>query len=124
MPKLYLQNKGFTIIEIMVTISIAAIIIFISADYLATGFKTTMFESEQEKAIVNARKATEVLAKEIRGANISEQGDYAIFLAEDQDLIYYSDIDDDGETEKIRYFLGQVEKRDNFFSPWNLRNIF
>jgi len=77
----------------------------LGANYIITGFKTSRFASEQETAIQYARKATEIMAKELRGANSSEQGAYPLDTTEAQNLIFFSDTDDDGETEKIRYHI-------------------
>ncbi len=85
--------------------SILMIIVFISTDFLASSFRSTKFVSEQEEAISNARRAMDVTKKEIRGANSSERGDYAISLIAEDDFSFYSDIDNDGQMEKIRYYL-------------------
>jgi len=100
-----LNKKGFTLLEILVTMTIFSLVIFISTNFIMTSFKSTRFVSEQEQAISNARRAMDVTKKEIRGANSSEQGDYALSIIESDNFSFYSDVDDDGEMEKIRYFL-------------------
>jgi len=46
------------------------------------------------------------MVKEIREARSGEDGSYPIVLAGDKEFIFFSDIDNDGKTERARYFLG------------------
>ena len=89
----------------MVSMSILVTIVFISTDFLIGSLRSTRFASEQEEAVTNARRAMNITKKEIRGANSSERGDYAIAIIEDDEFCFYSDVDSDGQMEKIRYFL-------------------
>jgi prepilin-type N-terminal cleavage/methylation domain-containing protein len=100
--------NGFSLIEILVAISILTLVITIGSDFIITGFRATTFNSEQDTAVQQARRAMEIITKEIRGANSSELGDYPLSLTEANDFIFYSDTDDDGQTEKIRYFLNGI----------------
>lgn len=98
-----LNKKGFTLPEILTTLGILLIIIFISSDFIVNGFKSLRFEQEQEVAVKTARIAMEDLKREIRGANMSESGDYPLLVIEDDDFIFFTDVDDDYEFEKVRY---------------------
>lgn len=100
-----LNKRGYTLMEILVTMSIFAIIGTLTWRFIATGFLATTFNMEQQEAISNARKAIDIMTKEIRGANNSEQGSYPLSRIDDQDFIYYSDLDEDDQVEQIRYFL-------------------
>ncbi len=103
--KFQTKTFGFTLIELLVTISIFIVITIISGEFIIMGFRATTFEAEQETAVQNARRGMEIMVKEIRGANNSERGDYSLDAVEEDNLIYYSDINDDGYMEKVRYFL-------------------
>jgi len=100
-----LNKKGFTLIEIMVTMTIFSFVVVMASDFIITSFRGNRFSSEQEQAVTNARRAIDITKKEIRGANSSEQGDYPIRTIEEDDFSYYSDVDNDGEMERIRYYL-------------------
>ena len=91
--------------EILVAISIFMVVAIMSGEFVIMGFRSTTFEAEQETAVRNARRGMEIMVKEIRGANNSERGDYPLAAMEEDNLIYYSDVDDDGYMEKVRYFL-------------------
>lgn len=99
------NEKGFSLIEILVVMSIFLIIITMAANFIIYGFQGISFGSEQETAIENARKAMEEMTKEIRGANSSESGSYPLAMVNDDEIIFYTDTDIDGQMEKIRYYL-------------------
>ena len=105
MPTLIKNKKGFTLVELMVSIGIFLILIAISTDYIITGLKSSRINEEQEEAVKNAKNATEVITKEIREARQSERGDYLLNVVNPQEISFYSDVDNDIITEKVRYFI-------------------
>jgi len=80
------------------------IVMTLGQRFIVQGFKSTTFNTEQEEAIRTGRNAMNTISKEIRGANSSEQGDYPLLQVEEQDIVFYSDVDNDDLMEKIRYF--------------------
>jgi prepilin-type N-terminal cleavage/methylation domain-containing protein len=96
---------GFTLLEIIVVISIFLMLAIMSSDYIIQGFRTTAFGYEQDEAVQNGRKVINSLIKEIREAAQSDRGDYLLDAVEEQNFSFYSNIDSDNNTEKVRYFL-------------------
>ena len=103
------KSEGFTLIEVLISILIASVLMLILNRFIVESYKSITFASEQEEAVENARDALDIMITEIRSANFSQQGAYALLRTEDQDFIYYSDVDADGDTEKIKYFLEESE---------------
>lgn len=104
--------KGFTLLEITVVISIFIIFMIASYDFILQGFKNNMIGNDQEEAVSNARKASDVVVKELRTAKKSDLGDYLFDSVATNSIRFYSDIDHDNSTEKVRYFLdGAVFKK-------------
>lgn len=97
--------NGYTLIELITVMGIMLLLIVMGGNYIVNGFKSTKFESEQSTAIKNARDAMETMVKEIRGANTSMMGSYCLASTSAQNLIFYSDIDNDYQYEMIRYYL-------------------
>jgi prepilin-type N-terminal cleavage/methylation domain-containing protein len=97
--------RGFTLIEILIVMFIivflVGVIIFfvISLSNYRTFFLFTM-GSEKEIDIMLTN-----IAREIRTMNYSSNGAYPIEYASTTSIIFYSDIDNDGLTERIRYYL-------------------
>jgi len=99
------NKQGYSLIEISVAISIFIFVFILGANFIIKGFQSTTFSSEQDTAVQNARRAMENLTKDIREARSSEKGDYPLSVNEEQNFIWYGDINNNGITEKIKYFL-------------------
>ncbi|MBU4298430.1 prepilin-type N-terminal cleavage/methylation domain-containing protein [Patescibacteria group bacterium] len=101
-------STGFTLIETIVAIFVFTLIFGAVSGLIMLAYKTYNYTWQQSIAIDEARRGIETMVKEIRGAKSAEDGSYPIEKAEDKEFIFYSDVDNDGETEKVRYFLGNV----------------
>jgi type II secretory pathway pseudopilin PulG len=113
---------GFTLIEILVVVSILILVYFMVDDMIVSGFKTTRFESEQATAIESARKSMNIVTTDIRGANTSERGDYPIVAALDDELTFFNDMDDDDLMERIRYYLSGTNLIREIYEPGPLND--
>lgn len=100
-----MNSKGFTLMETMVALTIFVFVMILAGNFIVTGFKSYSFTSEQETAIQHARRVTEAITKELRGTNSSELGAYPLETVESQNLVFYSDINDDGLMERVNYYL-------------------
>jgi type II secretory pathway pseudopilin PulG len=98
--------KSFTLIETLVVITVFALVMGALAGFVLWAYQTQSFAFQQAVAIGEARKGIETMVKEIREARVGDDGSYPIELATDKEFIFYSDIDKDGDTERVRYFLG------------------
>lgn len=99
------NNKGFTLIEILVYILIFSSLVFMSTDFVISGLRATTFGIEQEEATRAAKKTVDYMTLEIRQARTSNRGDYLLDDVSSQSFSFYSNIDDDSNIEKIRYFI-------------------
>jgi type II secretory pathway pseudopilin PulG len=98
--------KSFTLIETLVVIAIFAISLGAIFGSILMLYRSHGYSWEQSQAIEEARRGIEIMTKEIREAREGEDGSYPIVLAGDKEFIFFSDIDNDGKTERVRYFLG------------------
>ncbi len=103
--------KGFTLIETLVTIFVFALAIGVVSGFILMAYRTQSYTWQQSIAIDEARRGIETMVKEIREAREGDDGSYPIEMAGDKEFIFYSDIDKDGETERVRYFLGQISSQ-------------
>ncbi len=103
-----MKKKGFTLIETIVVIFIFSLTIATVGGLIAALYRINDYNWKQATTINEARRGIETMVKEIREAREGENGSYPIEKAQDKEFIFYSDIDDDGQTEKVRYFLGTV----------------
>jgi len=75
---------------------------------IRTFYRSGEYISGQAIAIDEARRGVDAMAKEIREARYGEDGSYPIEKAGGKEFVFFSDIDQDGQTEKVRYYLAMV----------------
>ena len=96
------QNKGFTLIETLVTVFIFVIIMGGTTLLLRDILKSSGQEPLALEAIDQARLAVFNFANEIRNANVGENGAYPLIQADDAQITFYS------ATKKIKYFVSDT----------------
>ncbi len=115
--------KGFTLLEVIIAIFIFILAmagIFEATFYL---YRANSYVIQQSSAIGQARKGIETMVKEIREARNGDDGSYIIEEAQDFEFIFYSDINGDGKTERVRYFLDGTDLKKGVIEPegWPVR---
>jgi len=111
------NNRGMTIVELMVSISIFMVFMIASSEFIIRGLQSNVFGYEQEDAIANARRAAGVMVEELRRAANSARGDYLFETVATGTIVFYADTDDDGLTERIRYFADGINLKKGSIAP-------
>ncbi len=101
------SKSAFTLIEILVTMAIFIFAIGAVTSFIIMAYRGQNYALEQSIAINEARKGVETMTRELREGKMGDDGSYIIEKAEDYEIIFYSDIDKDGATERVRYFIYQ-----------------
>lgn len=99
------SRGGFTVVEIMFAVSIFVLVmgaltlfsrnIWVYSSYVSAGLNDSN----------NGRSLLKKMVAEIRTASTADTGAYVIALANSNAFTFYSDIDNDGLKERVRYFL-------------------
>lgn len=100
-----IQNKGITLIETVVALGIFVIIVIAWNSVIVQSYRSAEFGRQQQDAIREAQKGIEIMTQELREMSTAENGAYALDTADDNQIIFYSDIDKDIYTERVRYWL-------------------
>jgi len=100
--------KSFTLIETLVTILIFSLIMGAVFASVTRIYKTHTYAWQQSTAIDEASRGIRIMVREIREAMSGDNGSYPIEKTGDKEFIFYSDIDKDGDIERVRYFLATV----------------
>ena len=96
---------GFTLIEML----IAMVVLTASAggllglQYILSQNQILILSSYKNEN--DASQTVTSFSREIRSAKTSDSGSYPLEIANDSEIAFYSDIDFDGKTERVRYFL-------------------
>jgi type II secretory pathway component PulJ len=106
------RGEGFTLLEAAVVI-----FVFIMLSYGITALVSSILTNsqKQETSLYNADQARKVsfqVMNELRNSVTANTGSYALNTAQDQQIIFYSNIDGGLEVERVRYFInnGQLSK--------------
>ena len=111
------NNKGFTILEVVIVMAVLAIVIFAMSTFQVDVFKNTKSLQESLSATQELRIVLKKIINEIRPAEPSATGAYIIALAQKDFITFFSDIDDDGLVEETRYFLDGSDLKKGVITP-------
>lgn len=100
--------KAMTLIEVLVAIGVASLVMEGFTYLFITTWDTNKFVLEEGMASAAASRATNKIVIQLRAVQQADNGDYPIESADDFDLVFYCDVDDDGVVEKVHYFLDQA----------------
>jgi len=100
--------RAFTLIETLVVISCFIIVFSGIFGTIAYFYRDYYFIYNHAFAVEDARRGISIMSKELRNAQLGDGGYYILEKADDKEIIFYSDIDNDGQTERVRYFIGAI----------------
>ena len=121
-------NNGITLVETVVALGIFVIIVVAWNSIIVQSFRSAEFGRQQQDAIREAQKGIEIMTQELREASTAENGAYALDTADDNQIIFYSDIDKDVYTERVRYWIDGTSLKKGVIEPtgnpldYNLNN--
>ena len=102
------MSKGFTFVETIIAVSILLIIMTVAVTSIVVIYRSNAYIWNHAIAVNDARQSINLMAKEIRESRSGDDGSYFIETAGDKEFVFYSDIDNDNQTEKIRYFISTL----------------
>jgi len=111
------MKNAFTLVETLVTIVIFTLLMGAISAFIVTVYQTQTYTFQQSQAIGEARRGIETMVREIRKANFGDNGFYALEKADNYEFIFYSDIDQDRETERVRYFVEGTSFKKGVINP-------
>ena len=101
----YKKSIGFSMIELIIGISLLLMIGVAIWTFQKDIFSLNSTISDSVVAQDDVRRIFKTITSEIRSASASSIGGYSIDSATSTSFIFYSDINDNGIKERIRYFL-------------------
>jgi prepilin-type N-terminal cleavage/methylation domain-containing protein len=102
-------SRGFTLIELMMSTAILLLVMgaaFGFWRFFSGGYSFSLHESQ---SAFEAETTLAQLVREMRQVRVAEDGAYALARVEDFALTFYTDIDDDGVTDRVAYWLENGE---------------
>lgn len=103
--------------EIVVVTAIFGIISVAVGNFGSEIFNFNSIASSNLTAQSEGRKVLKTMVRELRSVSPSSIGSYALSQVATSSIIFYSDIDDDGLKERVRYFLQGTDLRRGTIKP-------
>jgi type II secretory pathway pseudopilin PulG len=100
-----MRRVGFTIVEVIIVVGISSLLITGLLRLLVIGYPLHKTTYLQQRSTESARLQLERISKSLREARYADTGAYPLVDMNPQRIIFYSDIDADATTERIRYEL-------------------
>lgn len=97
--------RGMTLVEMLMAIAVMGIVLQGFSYLFLRSWDTNKFIMEEGLASTSAQRATNQILIQLRGVKQADNGAYPIVSGDDFDLTIYADIDSDGSTERVHYFL-------------------
>ncbi len=111
------SQTGFTLIEVLVASVIIIVIVGVFSLFATSFFQTYQFSFDKNMAVAEAQDSLRRITRLIREARTSEIGSYPLVTANDQEIIFYGDYDNDGTAERIRFFLSGTTLKQGIIEP-------
>lgn len=99
------DNRGVTLLEAMVAMAIFLMILGGVVALMQFGFFSRDVIWEQLKTQSEGRRVVQSFIDELRSANYSSLGAYPVEKASSAEFIFFTNLDDDAQTERTRYYL-------------------
>lgn len=97
------QQKGFTLVEVLITIPIVTAVILAGLVYMLNSIKASDVLLERNTDELRVRNIIQIVSKHLRSMRNGQQNEYALSLAEDNEVLFYANADVDSDIERIRY---------------------
>ena len=110
-------NQGFGLLEVIIAGFISTVVLIALAGVQRFVAESYSFSFAEIQAVEEARGGIDVMVKEIREAQPAEDGGYTIELAQDQEFIFYADVDNDDRVERVRYYLDDTSLMKGTINP-------
>lgn len=109
--------RGMTLVEMMMAIFIMIIAMEGFTLLFLKSFQTNSFILEEGVASAAAARVVSNVVSELRKARQADNGAYPVASGSDFDLKVYIDIDNDGATERVHYYLSNEKLYQGVTNP-------
>lgn len=110
-------KNGFTLIEVLIAVVLMGVlaVALLSLQFVISQNQISVWQNYV--SIDEANTSAAMLVRELRTARYGDNGAYILESAADNEVVFYSDTDFDGDTEKVRYFLNGTDFTKGIIEP-------
>jgi type II secretory pathway component PulJ len=99
---------GFSLVEVMVVIALTVVVGGALSSAIDFFYRSNSYLLQETQAIQNARRGIAYSLADVRQASYGADGSYPVANAATSTMTFYSDTNDDGKVDKVRYYLSGV----------------
>lgn len=100
---IFTSEQGYTFVEVIVSVSVFAILMLGVSALFTVLYRGQGADIGLMQVTNSANRALDKMAGELRQANRSQGGSYALASATAGSITFFSDVDNDAATEKVTY---------------------
>lgn len=115
--KLLKDRRGFSLVEILIVVAIAGSFVLVVSNLSGSVNLLNNLVGQQLQSKSDVTQTLQIINSEIRSAGPSQNGAYPIDTAASTSFAFYSDINKDGMTEHVRYFLSSSSIERGVIAP-------
>lgn len=108
MNDFYISRSGFTLLETLIFTGVFVLVLSAIVVSLSYTYRAGRFVYEQADASNEVRKGVGLLVRTIRESAYADNGAFPVVSMNASEIVLYSDNDNDGSAEKIRFTLADV----------------
>jgi type II secretory pathway pseudopilin PulG len=116
-PNRQMKTTGFTIVEVLVVITINTILLVGITLIVQTFYTNNSYTFAQTSEVDNARQGVQGWVRDFREATVAEDGTFPVGVATDDRLVFYSDVAGDRAIELVEFALSTTTLERRVYRP-------
>ena len=110
-------KKGFTISELLISIFILSVLTLGVSTFQRDVFSLNFALQNGLSAQMSARRVVKTMVAELRETGPSALGAYPIASASSTSITFYSDVNNDGLRDRVRYYVSGTNVKRGIIAP-------
>jgi len=99
------DKRGITLIEILISISISAVVSLLIAQFFFSTIRYSKTISSHLDATYYGKKIVSIIKQELHRNTASATGEYPVHLANNYEIVFFTKLPNFTQTAKVRYWL-------------------
>jgi len=108
-------TKGMSLVEAIILIGIYTVLILVISKSIADLYRTNGYTFAQANEVESARRGIIKMSNDMREMITAEDGTYPLAMIGDNQIAFYSDTDNDGSVEYIKYELSSTTLKKYYY---------
>jgi type II secretory pathway pseudopilin PulG len=122
--KIHFDQSGVTLVELMIVMVFLAIVMTSGMFFWRMISENYQIALQGTQNVIEVNDSLRKMVNELREARDGEAGSYLLLEANDNEITFFSDVDGDLLTERVRYYIEDQELRRGVVEPEGLPAVY